>query len=178
MHNRARNDIIAEMLRPLLKKQVSRTKMMYYAMLSNEQSKSYMSFLLEKGLIVQSEPKHFSITDKGREFLHVIDEMNSMITIPAEEEKIVYPSDLELPVPWGTSVPGPSKSLKETARLVAEKIVTMKNGTSTKAKERQDVQTLWDSGMRSDTKMCKVLGLTRGVVYNHLRQLGLKPKKG
>ena len=142
-------------------------------MLSNEQSKSYMSFLLEKGLIVQSEPKHFSITDKGREFLHVIDEMNSMITIPisaATEEVIPKPEK------WVT--PGPSKSLKETARLVAEKIVTMKNGTSTKAKERQDVQTLWDSGMRSDTRMSKVLGLTRGVVYNHLRQLGLKPKKG
>jgi predicted transcriptional regulator len=180
---------------------MSRTKIMYHAMLSNDQNKSYILFLLEKGFVTNSTDEHkhqppfLVITKKGRELLNVIREMNKLVSyrddIPLPDYAVEKPVTIRkwtepTPGTWGTpakvhtpaiihekvnlsreeGVPKPGKELMETAELLKDKV-----------RERKNVKTLWENGMRSDRRMAKELGLTRGVVYNHLRGLGMKPNK-
>jgi predicted transcriptional regulator len=184
MINRSRNDILLEMLGALEQYgEMSRTRIMYHAMLSNDQSKSYIIFLLDRGLVTNStdkkKPTWLAITKKGQELLNIIRQMNNMVGISIKNVTPA-PAPVPAPMPWTykeevasamrilepNKPTRPRKEIMETAQLLTDKV-----------RERKDVKTLWESGMHSDAKMVKVLGLSRGVIYNHLRGLGLKPNK-
>lgn len=174
MNNRSRDEILAKMLDALSHGEVSSTRILYHAMLSNEQCKGYMAFLYEKGLMTKtfddnkSRHRLYRITEKGQELLRIIKEMTDMLSIPVEEQSEIGPE----PEPEIVAPPPIPKSIIQATQMV-RKIAEMD-----KIKQRQDVKTLWESGMRNTYKMAKVMDVGRGVVYNHLRALGLKPKKG
>ncbi len=76
---RNRIDIIAQLL-DAASTPVSKTKMMYRAMLSYEQLRDYMLILAENDLIAYDEPtRRFTITAKGYQFLKRYDELSQLI---------------------------------------------------------------------------------------------------
>jgi predicted transcriptional regulator len=76
---RNRIDIIAQLL-DAASTPVSKTKMMYRAMLSYEQLRDYMLILAENDLIAYDEPtRRFKTSAKGYQFLKRYDELNQLI---------------------------------------------------------------------------------------------------
>jgi len=76
---RNRIDIIAQLL-DAASTPISKTKMMYRAMLSYEQLRDYMLILAENDLIAYDEPtRRFTTTTKGYQFLKRYDELNQLI---------------------------------------------------------------------------------------------------
>jgi predicted transcriptional regulator len=71
MKNRSRYEVIAAILRSATKEE-TRTKIMYKAMLSNDQCKVYLDSLLQSGLIQEVNIGNkivYRITHKGNKFL-------------------------------------------------------------------------------------------------------------
>lgn len=82
---RNRIDIIAQLL-DAASTPISKTKMMYRAMLSYEQLRDYMLILAENDLIAYDEPtRRFTTTAKGYQFLKRYDELNQLIEPIAEQ---------------------------------------------------------------------------------------------
>jgi predicted transcriptional regulator len=87
MKNRSRYEVIAAILRSASKEE-TRTKIMYKAMLSNDQCKIYLDSLLQSGLIqeVNSGNKMvYQITHKGNKFLSYYDQMKELLPVAIEE---------------------------------------------------------------------------------------------
>jgi|SRR5918999_1851894 predicted transcriptional regulator len=87
MKNRSRYEVIAAILKSASKEE-TRTKIMYKAMLSNDQCKMYLDSLLHSGLIqeVSSGSKVvYRITHKGNKFLSYYDQMKELLPITVEE---------------------------------------------------------------------------------------------
>jgi predicted transcriptional regulator len=87
MKNRSRYEVIAAILRSATKEE-TRTKIMYKAMLSNDQCKIYLDSLLHSGLIqeVNSINKMaYKITPKGNIFLSYYDQMKELLPVGIEE---------------------------------------------------------------------------------------------
>jgi predicted transcriptional regulator len=88
---RARNEIIAQMLRIIMDNNsegASRTSIMYKSYLSHAQLKEYLSLLIENGLIEElhrqiksssNERFVYNITDKGLRFFQICHEIESLI---------------------------------------------------------------------------------------------------
>jgi predicted transcriptional regulator len=87
MKNRSRYEVIAAILKAANKEE-TRTKIMYKAMLSNDQCKLYLDSLVGSGLIqeVQRDDKiAYRITQKGARFLAYYDQMKDLLPIGIEE---------------------------------------------------------------------------------------------
>ena len=76
---RNRIDIIAELL-DSASTPITKTKMMYKAMLSYEQLKEYLLMLSENDLIGYDKPsQRFTATDKGFQFLKTYEDLSKLI---------------------------------------------------------------------------------------------------
>jgi predicted transcriptional regulator len=87
MKNRSRYEVIAAILRSASKEE-TRTKIMYKAMLSNDQCKIYLDSLLQSGLVqeVNSGNKMvYRITHKGNTFLAYYDQLRELLPVGIEE---------------------------------------------------------------------------------------------
>ena len=87
MKNRSRYEVIAAILRSATKEE-TRTKIMYKAMLSNDQCKIYLDSLLHSGLIQEvnrSNKMAYKITPKGNIFLSYYDQMKELLPVGIEE---------------------------------------------------------------------------------------------
>jgi predicted transcriptional regulator len=87
MKNRSRYEVIAAILKSAGREE-TRTKIMYKAMLSNDQCKIYLDSLLHSGLIQISNSGNkmvYRITQKGNKFLSYYDQMRLLLPIVVEE---------------------------------------------------------------------------------------------
>jgi predicted transcriptional regulator len=87
MKNRSRYEVIAAILRSATKEE-TRTKIMYKAMLSNDQCKVYLDSLLQSGLIQEVNIGNkivYRITHKGNKFLSYFDQMKELLPVGIEE---------------------------------------------------------------------------------------------
>jgi predicted transcriptional regulator len=87
MKNRSRYEVIAAILKSAGREE-TRTKIMYKAMLSNDQCKVYLDSLLHSGLIQGSNSGNkmvYRITQKGNKFLSYYDQMRLLLPIVIEE---------------------------------------------------------------------------------------------
>jgi len=87
--HRSKHKIVAEIL-TAIKEYESRggiqfTKILYIARLSSDQLKRYLADLIDNGLIIRLKSQtskggdHFFITDKGIEYLSMLDEMTKVM---------------------------------------------------------------------------------------------------
>lgn len=87
MKNRSRYEVIAAILKSAGRDE-TRTKIMYKAMLSNDQCKIYLDSLLNSGLIQGSNSGNkmvYRITQKGNKFLSFYDQMKLLLPVAVEE---------------------------------------------------------------------------------------------
>jgi predicted transcriptional regulator len=87
MKNRSRYEVIAAILKSAGRDE-TRTKIMYKAMLSNDQCKIYLDSLLHSGLIQGSNSGNkmvYRITQKGNKFLSFYDQMKLLLPVTVEE---------------------------------------------------------------------------------------------
>jgi predicted transcriptional regulator len=60
---------------------LTRSKIMYHAILNFKQATDYTAFLTEEGLLTYLEQdRKYSITDRGRQFLALFKETNKLLT--------------------------------------------------------------------------------------------------
>ncbi|HLN34197.1 MAG TPA: winged helix-turn-helix domain-containing protein [Nitrososphaeraceae archaeon] len=88
MKNRSRYEVIAAILSSCIKME-TRTKIMYKAMLSNDQCKLYIQFLLKCGLInevLNGEKRYYTITESGNKFLVNFEKLKEMLPSIMEGE--------------------------------------------------------------------------------------------
>ena len=87
MKNRSRYEVIAAILRSASKEE-TRTKIMYKAMLSNDQCKIYLDSLLQNGLVQEINSGNkmvYRITHKGNTFLAYYDQLRELLPVGIEE---------------------------------------------------------------------------------------------
>lgn len=87
MKNRSRYEVIAAILKSAGRDE-TRTKIMYKAMLSNDQCKIYLDSLLHSGLIQGSNSGNkmvYRITQKGNKFLSFYDQMKLLLPVAVDE---------------------------------------------------------------------------------------------
>ena len=87
MKNRSRYEVIAAILKSANREE-TRTKIMYKAMLSNDQCKIYLDSLLHSGLIQEvynGTKMVYKITHKGNTFLSYYDQMKELLPVGLEE---------------------------------------------------------------------------------------------
>jgi predicted transcriptional regulator len=87
MKNRSRYEVIAAILRSANKEE-TRTKIMYKAMLSNDQCKIYLDSLLQSGLVQEvniGNKMVYRITHKGNKFLAYYDQLRELLPVGIEE---------------------------------------------------------------------------------------------
>jgi len=87
MKNRSRYEVIAAILKSANREE-TRTKIMYKAMLSNDQCKIYLDSLLQSGLIQEvynGTTMVYKITHKGNIFLSYYDQMKELLPVGLEE---------------------------------------------------------------------------------------------
>jgi predicted transcriptional regulator len=87
MKNRSRYEVIAAVLRSASKEE-TRTKIMYKAMLSNDQCKIYLDSLLQSGLIQEvniGNKMVYRITHKGNKFLSYYYQMKELLPVGIEK---------------------------------------------------------------------------------------------
>jgi len=88
MKNRSRYEVIAAILRSSFKEE-TRTKIMYRAMLSNDQCKVYLDSLLQSDLINEVEIGSkivYRITQKGTKFLSFYTQMQKLLPVAIDED--------------------------------------------------------------------------------------------
>jgi predicted transcriptional regulator len=82
LKTRSRTDIIGLVLKAAEGKPVTRSKIMYHAMLNFQQVTDYAAFLSVAGLLrYLDEYKQYHITDKGRQFLNLFKEANELLMV-------------------------------------------------------------------------------------------------
>jgi predicted transcriptional regulator len=87
MKNRSRYEVIAAILKSANREE-TRTKIMYKAMLSNDQCKIYLDSLLQSGLIQEvynGTKMVYKITQTGNTFLSYYDQMKELLPVGLEE---------------------------------------------------------------------------------------------
>ena len=81
MKNRSKDGVIAAILRSAMREE-TRTKIMYKAMLSNDQCRNYIDSLLNFGLIVEQNNGTklvYKVTNKGSTFLDYYEQMMHLL---------------------------------------------------------------------------------------------------
>jgi predicted transcriptional regulator len=67
---------------------LTRSKIMYHAILNFKQVTDYTAFLTEEGLLTYLEQdRKYSITDRGRQFLTLFKETNKLLTTTHDDMK-------------------------------------------------------------------------------------------
>jgi predicted transcriptional regulator len=87
MKNRSRYEVIAAILKSVSKEE-TRTKIMYKAMLSNDQCKLYLDSLIKSGLVQEvhnGDKMLYKITAKGGRFMAYYDQMKELLPVGIEE---------------------------------------------------------------------------------------------
>ena len=87
MKNRSRYEVIAAILKSVSKEE-TRTKIMYKAMLSNDQCKLYLDSLIKSGLVNEvdnGDKLLYKITAKGGRFMAYYDQMKELLPVGIEE---------------------------------------------------------------------------------------------
>jgi predicted transcriptional regulator len=80
MGNRSRTEIVAMILDAANKGGETKTKIMYFAFLSHNQVKEYLSLLIENNLIEYLDgTKTFKTTEKGLNLLKIHNEMGELL---------------------------------------------------------------------------------------------------
>lgn len=80
MKTRSRTEIIGLVLQALEGEPLTRSKIMYQAMLGFSQATAYTSFLTERGLLSYvTLDKKYAITEKGRKFLSLFNKTNQLL---------------------------------------------------------------------------------------------------
>lgn len=96
MKYRSRLEIIASMLQVASRGDASRTTIMYKSFISHAQLKEFLSFLLQKGLVLEyhkDEAKahrgektlQYRTTEKGQYLLRLYNEMNELLGLQKDE---------------------------------------------------------------------------------------------
>ena len=85
-NRRDKTEIIALILESAKMNKITKSRIMYRAALSYAQLKAYLSLLLETGLLeYQKAERVYEITEKGKYFLHVYNQI-SKVTLPYEQK--------------------------------------------------------------------------------------------
>lgn len=89
MKNRSRYEVIAAILKSVSREE-TRTKIMYKAMLSNDQCKLYLDSLTKSGLVheINTDKTLYKITTKGARFLVYYDQMKELLPVGIEENLV------------------------------------------------------------------------------------------
>jgi predicted transcriptional regulator len=67
---------------------LTRSKIMYHAILNFKQVTDYTAFLTEEGLLTYlQQDRKYSITDRGRQFLTLFKETNKLLTTTYDDMK-------------------------------------------------------------------------------------------
>jgi predicted transcriptional regulator len=80
MKTRGSTEIIGLILQAVEREALTRSKIMYKAILNFKQVTDYTAFLTEEGLLTyQGEERKYAITDRGRQFLILFKETNKLL---------------------------------------------------------------------------------------------------
>jgi predicted transcriptional regulator len=91
MKYRSRTDIIAMILQAATSG-ATKTRIMYSAYLSYAQVKEYLSFLIERNLIVYEEGTQlYKLSDRGLQLLRAYEGISDMITLDGQKATNSYP---------------------------------------------------------------------------------------
>ena len=83
MKTRGSTEIIGLILQAVECEALTRSKIMYQAILNFKQVTDYTAFLTEEGLLTYLEQdRKYAITDRGREFLSLFKKANELLTTP------------------------------------------------------------------------------------------------
>lgn len=98
MKNRSKYGVIAAILRSAMREE-TRTKIMYKAMLSNDQCRNYIDSLLNFGLIMEhnnGSKMVYKVTNKGTTFLDYYDQMMHLLPMSLDENENSEPYTMKL----------------------------------------------------------------------------------
>src|SRR6187397_1928811 len=98
MKNRSKYGVIAEILRSAMREE-TRTKIMYKAMLSNDQCRKYIDSLLNFGLIMEHDngaKMFYKVTNKGTTFLDYYEQLMHLLPMSLEENSEQDPYNIKL----------------------------------------------------------------------------------
>ena len=90
MGNRSRTEIVAMILEAANGGGETKTKIMYFAFLSYNQVKEYLSVLIENNLIEYLDgTRTFKTTEKGLKFLKMHNEIGELLQTTIENDKLI-----------------------------------------------------------------------------------------
>jgi predicted transcriptional regulator len=85
LKTRGSTEIIGLILQAVECEALTRSKIMYQAILNFKQVTDYTAFLTEEGLLTYLEQdRKYAITDRGRQFLSLFKKTNNLLTTPYE----------------------------------------------------------------------------------------------
>ena len=83
LKSRGSTEIIGLILQSVENEPLTRSKIMYHAILNFKQVSDYAAYLTEAGLLSYStQDRKYSITERGKQFLALFKETNSLLTTP------------------------------------------------------------------------------------------------
>jgi predicted transcriptional regulator len=86
MRYRSRIDIISQILETANGGDVTRSKILYNALLSYSRMKEYLTVLTESDLLRYDQERHtFKTTEKGLKFLKIYNQMDHVIKAPPQQ---------------------------------------------------------------------------------------------
>jgi predicted transcriptional regulator len=91
LKTRGSTEIIGLILQAVERQALTRSKIMYHAILNFKQVTDYTAFLTEEGLLLYlSHDRKYAITDRGRQFLNLFKETNKLLTTPYDDMAANY----------------------------------------------------------------------------------------
>jgi|SRR5687767_11099240 predicted transcriptional regulator len=91
LKTRGSTEIIGLILQAVERQALTRSKIMYHAILNFKQVTDYTAFLTEEGLLLYlSQDRKYAITDRGRQFLTLFKETNKLLTTPYDNMAANY----------------------------------------------------------------------------------------
>jgi predicted transcriptional regulator len=86
LKTRGSTEIIGLILQAVERQALTRSKIMYQAILNFKQVTDYTSYLTEEGLLTYlAQDRKYVITDKGRQFLKLFKETDKLLATPYED---------------------------------------------------------------------------------------------
>jgi len=106
LKTRDRTEIIGLILQALEGEPLTRSKIMYQVMLAFNQATAYTSLLIEQGLLSYVMlDKKYAITDKGRQFLVLYNEIDRLLTtlahVDEQEDGYLVDDNLQMQNQYG-----------------------------------------------------------------------------
>jgi predicted transcriptional regulator len=89
LKTRSRTEIFGLILQAVEGEPLTRSKIIYQTMLSFNQVTDYTAFLIQEGLLrYLMLDRKYAITDKGRQFLALLNETNKLLTAPDDDDSM------------------------------------------------------------------------------------------